>query len=213
MRTEFGFTGNFADVTSLEASAGFRDTHAFTGSTRLMWEGSAEALSFEFHALAQRVHRQPGRRRGRAVRDGSAADPVRSRPHLERSTPKPVATGTIDRASVTFTTDNLVLRAGRQAITWGSGMVFHPSDIVAPFAPDAIDTTYKPGVDMLYGQYLFDNGADIQAIVVPRAATWGGDGRRSTKAPWRCAPAPVSARSTAARCSPTTAATMLAVSG
>ena len=52
--------------------------------------------------------------------------------------------------------------------------MFHPGDILAPFAPNATDTSYKPGVDMLYGQYLFASGADLQAVWVPRALVAGG---------------------------------------
>ena len=51
-------------------------------------------------------------------------------------------------------------------------MVFHPLDLVDPFAPNAVDTEYKPGVDMVYGQYLFENGSNLEAIAVPRAATY-----------------------------------------
>ncbi len=47
-------------------------------------------------------------------------------------------------------------------------------DLFDPFAPDATDTEYKPGTDMLYGQYLFDDGSDLQAVIVPRPAHRGG---------------------------------------
>ncbi len=73
-----------------------------------------------------------------------------------------------DRASMTHSTPRTVLRLGRQALTWGRGQVFQPLDLFNPFSPDAQDRSYKPGADMAYAQYLFDNGADIQAIVVPR---------------------------------------------
>ena len=80
----------------------------------------------------------------------------------------------VDRLSVGWASDNVVLKIGRQAVTWGSGYVFHPTDIIAPFSPNALDTTYKPGVDMVYAQVLFDSGADIQAIYVPRPMVAGG---------------------------------------
>lgn len=74
----------------------------------------------------------------------------------------------LDRLSISYTGDKLVLRAGRQAITWGNGFFFSPMDIVNAFDPAAIDTEYKAGDDMLYGQYLTDNGNDFQAAVVFR---------------------------------------------
>jgi hypothetical protein len=85
-----------------------------------------------------------------------------------------VAAQRIDRLSVTYSSTHVVLKFGRQALTWGAGLVFHPMDLFDPFAPDAIDTQYKPGTDMLYGQYLFDNGSDLQAVIVPRPAHNGG---------------------------------------
>jgi hypothetical protein len=74
----------------------------------------------------------------------------------------------LDRLSVSYTSEKVVIRAGRQAITWGNGLFFSPMDIVNPFDPAAIDTEYKTGDDMLYGQYLRDNGDDIQAAMVFR---------------------------------------------
>jgi hypothetical protein len=48
-------------------------------------------------------------------------------------------------------------------------------DIVNPFDPTAVDTEYKSGDDMLYGQYLRDNGDDIQAAFVFRRDIISGD--------------------------------------
>ena len=80
-----------------------------------------------------------------------------------------LVTHRIDRLSLGYSTDKLVLRVGRQALTWGAGIVFHPVDLIDPFSPDAIDTEYKPGVDLGYLQWLFDDGSDLQLIAVPRA--------------------------------------------
>jgi hypothetical protein len=80
------------------------------------------------------------------------------------------ATQRIDRLSAAYTSTHLVIRLGRQALTWGSGLVFRPMDLFDPFAPNAIDTEYKPGADMLYAQYLFDDGSDLQFAAVPRPA-------------------------------------------
>ncbi len=74
----------------------------------------------------------------------------------------------VDRLSLMYSGTHAIARLGRQALTWGVGMVFHPMDLFNPFAPNALETDYKPGVDMLYGQWLFDNGSDIQGLVVPR---------------------------------------------
>jgi hypothetical protein len=81
----------------------------------------------------------------------------------------------LDRLWLGYTTDRLVARIGRQAISWGNGMVYNTLDLFNPFAPDAIDTDYKRGDDMLYLQGLFDNGNDLQALVIPRRDLVTGD--------------------------------------
>jgi len=74
----------------------------------------------------------------------------------------------LDRLWFGHTGSKTVLRIGRQAISWGNGFFFAPMDIVNPFDPTTIDTEYKTGDDMIYGQYLLDNGHDIQAAAVFR---------------------------------------------
>ena len=74
----------------------------------------------------------------------------------------------LDRFWLGYTNDNTVLRFGRQALSWGNGLFFSPMDIVNPFDPTAIDTEYKSGDDMLYAQFLRDNGNDVQAAVIFR---------------------------------------------
>ncbi len=75
--------------------------------------------------------------------------------------------GRLDRLSVGYTGDHFVARLGRQALSWGNGLVFQTLDLVNPFPPDVLDTDYKPGRDMLTTQWLFANGDDVQVIAVP----------------------------------------------
>ncbi len=74
----------------------------------------------------------------------------------------------LDRLWFGYTNEKTVLRFGRQAISWGNGLFFSPMDFVNPFDPTAIDTEYKTGDDMLYGQFLRDNGDDVQAAMLYR---------------------------------------------
>jgi hypothetical protein len=78
--------------------------------------------------------------------------------------------GRMDRLSVGHTRGPLALRLGRQALSWGNGLVFQVLDLFNPFPPNAVDKEYKPGSDMLTAQWLFPNGDDLQGIVVPRRA-------------------------------------------
>jgi hypothetical protein len=81
----------------------------------------------------------------------------------------------IDRLSVGYTGEKAVIRFGRQAISWGNGLLFTPMDILNPFDPAAVDKEYKAGDDMLYGQYLLDSGNDIQSVAVVRRDPVTGD--------------------------------------
>ena len=81
----------------------------------------------------------------------------------------------LDRASIGFTGDSTVIRFGRQAVSWGNGLLYTPMDIFNPFDPTAVDKEYKSGDDMLYGQYLLSNGSDIQAVAVVRRDLLSGE--------------------------------------
>ena len=60
------------------------------------------------------------------------------------------------------------MKFGRQAITWGNGLIYNVMDIFNPFDPAAVDKEFKTGDDMLYGQYLLSGGNDVQGVMVFR---------------------------------------------
>jgi hypothetical protein len=74
----------------------------------------------------------------------------------------------MDRLYLGHTSAKTVLKVGRQAVSWGNGIIYNPVDFFNPFDPAAIDTEYKTGDDMLYTQYLQDSGNDLQAVGVGR---------------------------------------------
>ena len=74
----------------------------------------------------------------------------------------------LDRLYVGLTGKNTVVRVGRQAVSWGNGLIYTPMDFFNPFDPAAVDKEYKTGDDMLYGQYLKQSGDDLQAVWVIR---------------------------------------------
>jgi len=81
----------------------------------------------------------------------------------------------LDRLSVGYSSERTVWRFGRQAVSWGNGMMFTPMDVFNPFDPAAVDKEYKTGDDMLYGQYLFGNGDDLQGVAVVRRDPRSGE--------------------------------------
>ena len=53
----------------------------------------------------------------------------------------------LDRASVQFSTDFADISIGRDAIAWGSARIINPTDVVAPYTYDQLDTEDRVGVD------------------------------------------------------------------
>ena len=88
---------------------------------------------------------------------------------------KSVIAHRLDRLWVGHSSEKTVVRFGRQALTWGNGLFYSPMDLINPFDPAAIDTEFKTGDDMLYLQYLRDDGDDLQAAAVFRRDPLSGD--------------------------------------
>lgn len=81
----------------------------------------------------------------------------------------------LDRLWLGYTSEKAVVRIGRQALSWGNGLFYAPMDLVNPFDPASVDTEYKSGDDMVYVQYLQDNGNDVQVAYVARRNLQTGD--------------------------------------
>ena len=79
-----------------------------------------------------------------------------------------IAAHRLDRLHLTYSSEQAVFRIGRQAVSWGNGLVYNPMDFFNPFDPASVDKEYKNGDDMLYSQFSFDSGDDLQAVWVRR---------------------------------------------
>ncbi|MDE2464412.1 MAG: hypothetical protein KGO02_11950 [Alphaproteobacteria bacterium] len=172
-RLELQDIGAFETARSLDSHLGYRDRNDAGANLRLMWRpdwgrwsaGVAYEVSADYGdstALAARLAKS-------GVFPAAPPDNWWNLSNRFAHATRLIATQYIDRLWLGYTTGHLVVRLGRQALTWGSGLVFHPMDLFNPFAPNAIDTDYKAGTDMAYGQWLFDDGADLQVVVAPRA--------------------------------------------
>ena len=49
----------------------------------------------------------------------------------------------IDRAVVQYRKKTWSIKVGRDALSWGNGVVFHPLDLFSPFAPTTVDREFK----------------------------------------------------------------------
>lgn len=74
----------------------------------------------------------------------------------------------LDRFNIGYTGEKTVVRLGRQALSWGNSVLLNVMDIVNPFDPTIFDREYKTGDDMLYMQYLLNNGNDLEFAWVLR---------------------------------------------
>jgi hypothetical protein len=174
-RIELQDAGLFGRDDGVDAALGAKDRNDALANVRLTWEPTWDRWSLQLHYVID-------------VEDGPNVALARAETGLVPAPPSTWLnlTGTLvdrgelvgrqglDRLAVAYSAPDFVVRVGRQALTWGSGMVFRPMDLFDPFSPSATDTEYKPGTDMLYVQRLFADGSDLQFIVVPRPARRGG---------------------------------------
>lgn len=72
----------------------------------------------------------------------------------------------IDRMNIHGDTGRLSWAIGRQAIGFGRISLFSPLDVVAPFAPDALDTDVRPGVDAIKVTEYFGLAGQLGGIIV-----------------------------------------------
>jgi len=74
----------------------------------------------------------------------------------------------LDRLSLKYLPEWGAISLGRQALTWGNGVLFNAMDLFNPFAPTDIQRDYKVGDDMAVVQIYLDNIGDLQMLYVPR---------------------------------------------
>jgi len=177
--SEWMFTGNlklltnetvFPNKSSIASNERIQQHHVI--STRLMTEYQKDNFNFDFHYDFKAQYLSSNT-------SNSTLD-IESRQLIDLQAniiekEKIIYANRIDRLIISYTKEKYVLRAGRQAVSWGNGFLFNPLDLLNPYSQTAIDREYKAGDDMLYGQYLADNGDDIQLVFVPRRNKITGD--------------------------------------
>ncbi len=73
-----------------------------------------------------------------------------------------------DRLALTLLPQWGAVTIGRQAVTWGNGLIFNPMDLFNPFAPTDIERDYKVGDDMVSAQVNLNKIGDLHFLYVPR---------------------------------------------
>lgn len=87
-----------------------------------------------------------------------------------------------DRLALQYNAADWGVTLGRQAVSWGNGLVFQPMDLFSPFAPTTVDRDYKAGDDLLLIDRLFSNGSDLQVLAVARRDDSGDFDRNASSA-------------------------------
>jgi len=64
---------------------------------------------------------------------------------------------------------------GRQAVTWGNGLIFNPMDLFNPFSPSDIVRDYKMGDDLVSVRFNTDSIEEGHLLYVPRRNVTTGD--------------------------------------
>jgi hypothetical protein len=76
------------------------------------------------------------------------------------------ATQNLDRAFLTYSTENVDFFAGRQAVSFGSGRFINPTDVLVPYPLTQIDKEEREGVDALRLKLPISEMGEFDAGVV-----------------------------------------------
>ncbi len=82
-------------------------------------------------------------------------------------------TSRLDRLSLSYATENANFRIGRQAFSYGKGIVFSVLDIFNPFSPVAYDREFKVGEDMATFKGNIIEKWNVQLVAVGRRDSSG----------------------------------------
>ncbi len=74
----------------------------------------------------------------------------------------------LDRLNLGWHSDRFHTTVGRQAIGFGRIVLFSPLDVIAPFAPDALDTDVRPGIDAIRASISYGLDGEFSGVFV-----WG----------------------------------------
>ena len=90
----------------------------------------------------------------------------------------------VDRFSIGYRQPSWSMRFGRQAISWGNGLVFQPLDLFSAFSPTTIDREFKPGVDSMLFESLVGEVGELQVLLIGRQETMDSLSAHTMAAKW-----------------------------
>ena len=158
---------------ALRDQTGESNPLAHNADLRLMWRPSVGAISLHVdHSTVWLRSEASGRSPGLTFDQTPTGDAQRL---MDLTWGEVAADGDgvqrlhrLDRFAAEYQGKRFRVTVGRQALSWGGGMVFQPMDLFNPFSPTTVDQDYKAGDDMLLVERLFSDGSDLQVLAVAR---------------------------------------------
>ncbi len=82
----------------------------------------------------------------------------------------------LDMLAVKFRTPLASITVGRQVLSWGSGRIWNPTDLLSPFGPTDIDREVRRGIDAVRASIPLAETIQLEALVLPQLElrNWGG---------------------------------------
>jgi hypothetical protein len=74
----------------------------------------------------------------------------------------------VDRLNLRYQSESWNVVIGREAVSFGGGLVFHPMDLLNPFSPAAVDKDFKPGEDLVQIQRRLGADGEVSLLGVGR---------------------------------------------
>lgn len=74
----------------------------------------------------------------------------------------------LDRLALSWRGDHLTIVAGRQVISWGTGRLWNPTDLMSPFAPTDVDREVRRGVDAVRVSIGLGATSQLDVIYLPQ---------------------------------------------
>lgn len=169
-----GYVRTLTGLTDLgyELPDGDRRSGFHSGVLRLKWRARfGESLVLDVHDRIQvGVSSSSGAFGGSAVGFGVSADPGRlvdlETVWLDEDGVR--ASHDIDRLALTAFTPVADVTVGRQAITWGTSLLFPVADLWARFSPFELDTEEKPGIDAVRALGYPASNVEVDAVLADR---------------------------------------------
>jgi len=73
----------------------------------------------------------------------------------------------IDRLYASFRSRFVQVEVGRMALSWGTGRMWNPTDMWAPFSPTEIDKEEKRGVDLVHATFKIPKVGNLEGVFMP----------------------------------------------